>query len=1374
MRIRPLLLALVATSICSTTRADKPRSWWNAGWRYRTTVQRSTPCMNSTARPIESAVDFPLLLKEAGIEEPFDPATVRIIARDANGEARETPFSWRVEYDARRQRHQRYLAWITKPRGGQRPIFEFYFDTMGRGIEPAEYAVTDLPPDNLIDNPSFEVLTGGVPDGWRLTPVALVRPGPFAATSGLRSLAVVVDDKTPARTPREAVVSQRVDVRRFAGQEMLFECDMMAECATYGAPVCIELEQYREDGTRLPQFAVQPRWLTLELAQGQLVQFSERGCFHPQAATLNIRIRVRCYVRDADTRQQLTGPESHFTVWLDRVVVRPGERWVWPARSCAGFVEGALTDAPENRAFKFTGRRRVAFNGASEGSLTDGKYNPDPKSAHWGLQAGTLEFWCRPGWDVHDGGEHVFFEGVAYGHRLQSRMRKLPTDEGGQLEFAIGDSAETLRRVRGPAMLEPGQWRHVAATWDFPNAHLQLFVDGKRVAEEGPHQTAWPSAATPGDNRVKPGMGILKDDRRSLPMQAFIGGDRGCRKALSAEAVLDELRISDVVRYHGRFAPPREQCAVDDHTRALFHFENSASGVHALDDQFVEGRLACELHPLLETAPLDVLVERRIHEHAVVVAPHAGQPLFQRNRAEKQFIVTRPLQRPPDPRYVVYRERRVERTVRDLSDEFEIQVGGDHPPLMRSITFEHAEGASGETTLLPRWRANDNVVPFSFQELARTLAPRANTDRERAFAVFRYALATTNYYDAGICETLPTRHRPRVAYTLGKALNIYAFDQCGPLNYTLRKMFLAAGISSNDASGTHHQFEQAFYDGDYRLFDLSPRMFWLTRDNQNVASRRHFEEDLYLKLRHDCGVTSGIPGRVARARFGAAERPHRFDFHLRAGERVSVAWHNEGRWVELTRDRRPIPLGRIPPTFGNGAVEFRPRKKSEAATQDNVICEEGSGGSALLRMEEESKDASLLYRVACPYVFSGGLLSGIYRSGKTGALAVSLSFDRGKSWLETWRSPSKSGELRVEFHHAVMGRYEYWLKLQLAAGSDAAVNDLAVRSTFVVSPLALPGTLSLGTNRIRFVGGPLTTSVKTTCRWVERHQTQWAASLDSLRYYMDGDRTLRNLYVARPGQELRLKIRLSGRRYVDGEAALDEAPRGWITRRSRATFRPGERPDEAVAELAVRPDVRSVDGDVAGLSVVLRSGGVERRIPVQILLAETVLTREAEAADQKTGNVKLIERPELSGAAGVDFDGDGRLAFDTDVGQEGVYALWLRARWKPQSSTGMTLQIDEVRPRSFSAMAMIGFTDWTDPRRAHTKMFAHFGEQYGHWSWYRLPDVQLSAGRHRLTVAAGDGASLDALLLLPQNARVDRAAMNLLQNWNYAPWDNPL
>jgi len=66
------------------------------------------------------------------------------------------------------------------------------------------------------------------------------------------------------------------------------------------------------------------------------------------------------------------------------------------------------------------------------------------------------------------------------------------------------------------------------------------------------------------------------------------------------------------------------------------------------------------------------------------------------------------------------------------------------------------------------------------------------------------------------------------------------------------------------------------------------------------------------------------------------------------------------------------------------------------------------------------------------------------------------------------------------------------------------------------------------------------------------------------------------------------------------------------------------------------------------------------------------------------------------------------------------------------------------------------------------------GEQYAHWAWYRIPDVQLKPGKHRLTLGAGEGACFDALVLLPQNPVMDRAGTNLFHNWNYAPWDNPL
>ncbi|MDY0169355.1 MAG: LamG-like jellyroll fold domain-containing protein, partial [Thermoguttaceae bacterium] len=1129
---------------------------------------------------------------------------------------------------------------------------------------------------------------------------------------------------------------------------------------------------YRADGTRILEYAVQPRWLTLELAQGQFVRLSQRGRFSHEAATVDVRIRFRCSVRDADTGRTVGGPESWFTVWLDRVVLRPGERWPWPAATAAGFVEGAMDNAPANRGFEFTGLRRVAFNGASEGTLTAGQFNPDWRSVHWGLEAGTLEFWCRPNWNADDGQEHVFFEGVAYGHRLQSQLRKLDAGGDNQLEFIIADAGGTTRTVRGRAGFTAGRWHHVAATWDFPRAHVALFVDGRPVASQGPGKRPWPSSLMPDDDAEHGGMGISEKDRRSLPMQAFIGGDKQCSGQRSAEAVLDEFRISSVARYSDEFTPRHSEFQVDEQTRALFRFENTSDGVHDSDDRFVRGHLACELPPQEEAVPLETLVDGKIDRRMVVVKPYAPEERFEANRAENRLVATRPFDKLPDPRSVEYRLREAECIVTGPDDELTIEVGGDFEPLMKSITFEHADGSAGASTLLPRWRANDNVVPFSVETLAATLAPDVEDDAEKAFEVFRYALAVTNYYDAHYCETLPARHRARVSYSLIKALNIYPFDQCGPLNYTLRKLFLATGISSNDASGTHHQFQQAFYDGDYRLFDLSPRIYWLERDNATVAGRRDFEEDLYLKLRQGSGVMSALRGRVSRARFGSAERPHCMDFPLRPGERASVCWHNEGRWFELTGDRQPIPLAKVPPYFGNGALLFEPAATGESVALDNLAVDRSGSGPATVRPIDSDRPASLTYRAACPYIFSDAKVGGTYSAEKAGAVSLSLSFDEGKTWTDVWRSDEGEGPIALSLLDHVTARYAYWLKLDFAPASAAKVAGFKVRTTFVASPLSLPGKLALGENRIRFVGGPVTAPIRTVCRWVERYRADWDFSLNSLRYYMNGDEAKRDLFVVAPGAAFPVRVTLHGRQ-LQAEVSLANLPAGWSASPPAHSVDTGDSDDPATVEFLVQTQSAG-EGTIYWFDVVARRADQQRRITAQVLSAEAPLVSEAEQAAELAGNLTRLEDAELSGDGGVQFLGDGELTFQIDVPRPGRYALWLRARWNADANHAMRLGVNRDAVRAFSPTAMIGFTDWTDPRYAHTKMFAHFGEQYGHWSWYRLPDVELPAGRQRLTLGANHGACFDALLLLPQNAGMDRAAMNLLQNWNYAPWDNPL
>jgi len=1371
MNTRITTAILCALTACSAATAADEGGWWNPGWHYRTTVARATPWRDDAPRPVEVTIDFPLLAERGGVAGRFDPGSLRVVERAGDGSGGEVPFACRAEFDARAGRRQTYLTWIARPKIGAVGAYDIYFDTRDQRLEAREYEASLLPPENLLANPGFEDEVDGLPDGWTVTPKERVRLGRFAHTTGRRSLVVVVDEKTPENAGREVTISQRVDVRTFAGQEVVFECDLLAERAAYGAPVSIELEQFRADGSRILEYAVQPRWLTVELAEGQLVQFSERGRLNPEAAGVNVKVRMRCTVRDADTRRTVTGPESFFTIWLDRVVFRPGERWSWPAETCAGFVKGALEQAPLNRGFQFTGRRRLAFNGASEGTLTAGKYNPDARSVHWGLEAGTLEFYCRPMWDAEDPGERVFFDSVAYGHRLQSRLRRVLVDGRSHLEFTIADAGGKLRTVRGPARLQAGRDHHVAATWDFPKAHLQLFVDGKRIAAEGPHDRPWPGSLVPEDKEKGPGIGIMEADRRSMPMQAFIGGDKDCREDRGAEAVLDEFRISDVVRYTGDFVPSRHEFPVDRHTRALFHFENERHGVHDSDDRFVRGHLACELPRQEEKAPLEMFQGGRIERRMVLVEPRASNELFEKNRVENRLVVTRPAGEMPDPRFVEYRPRQHQRTVTAEDNGFLLEVGGDYEPVMRSVTFERAEDSSAKTTLLPHWRANDNVVPFSVASLAATLAADVTDDEEKAFEVMRYALAISNYYDAAFCETLPTRHRSRVSYTLLKAVNIYAFDQCGPLNYTLRKLFLAAGISSNDASGTHHQFQQAFYGGRWRLFDLSPRKYWLNRDNATVASRRTFEDDLYLKLRQGDGVTSGIRGRVSRARFGSAERPHSMDFPLRPGERASVCWHNEGRWFEITGDRRPIPLGKVPPYFGNGAIVYEPTGTGDATVLENAAVQRTAGGVSVLRAKNPAEVATFIYRVQCPYILSDATVSGVYAAEAAGAVRLSLSFDEGKNWTQVWRSAQRNGRISASLLKEVTGRYAYWLKVGLAAGSRAAVSGLKVRTTLVASPLALPGKLSRGKNRITFVGGPPTVPVRATCRWTERHQSDLGVSLNVISYYLNGGEAHRNLIVVAPGDEVPVKVTLEGRP-LRGEVSLENLPGGWTSQPGRKAVERG-RAGSADAEFVLRP-VGAGEGDVEAFDVVLDGSDPPRRVTAQVLVARGALVREAEQADATEGNVAATDIPELSGARGMLLRGNGRLVFDLRAPSEGKYALWLRARWKPESDTTLTLALDGGKVRRLRPTAMIGFTDWTNPSRAHTKMFAHFGEQYSHWAWYRIPDVTLAANTHRLTLGARAGACFDAVLLLPQNPVVDRAAMNLLQNWNYSPWHNPL
>jgi hypothetical protein len=91
-------------------------------------------------------------------------------------------------------------------------------------------------------------------------------------------------------------------------------------------------------------------------------------------------------------------------------------------------------------------------------------------------------------------------------------------------------------------------WHHVAGVFDQQAGEMRLYLDGE--AYGGPYSC--PTVHNSNDSLM-------------------VG--RGWTGEEVLEGAVDEVRISDVVRYPGAFTPPVSPFTCDGHTRALWHFD---------------------------------------------------------------------------------------------------------------------------------------------------------------------------------------------------------------------------------------------------------------------------------------------------------------------------------------------------------------------------------------------------------------------------------------------------------------------------------------------------------------------------------------------------------------------------------------------------------------------------------------------------------------------------------------------------------------------------------------------------------------------------------------------------------------------------------
>jgi hypothetical protein len=220
-----------------------------------------------------------------------------------------------------------------------------------------------------------------------------------------------------------------------------------------------------------------------------------------------------------------------------------------------------------------SGGYALQFYGNGTGDIDRVKVRIDPPTPADVSGDFTIEFWmkttasggtCTPGasgdgWitgrtiidrDVYGGGDHG-----DYGIALAS----------GRICFGVAQGSSG-RTIYGSTNVANGQWRHIAVTRRTSDGQMQIFVDGQPDAS---------GTGPTGDISYRNGRSTSYPN--SDPYLVFGAEKHDIGSAYpSYSGLLDDIRISNVVRYTVAFTRPATPHAVDGSTVALYRFDEGS------------------------------------------------------------------------------------------------------------------------------------------------------------------------------------------------------------------------------------------------------------------------------------------------------------------------------------------------------------------------------------------------------------------------------------------------------------------------------------------------------------------------------------------------------------------------------------------------------------------------------------------------------------------------------------------------------------------------------------------------------------------------------------------------------------------------------
>ncbi len=397
----------------------------------------------------------------------------------------------------------------------------------------------------------------------------------------------------------------------------------------------------------------------------------------------------------------------------------------------------------------------------------------------------------------------------------------------------------------------------------------------------------------------------------------------------------------------------------------------------------------------------------------------------------------------------------------------------------------------------PRVIVNGRKDWFSIDSMLNQILEPEFSDGEKAMAIWEFLVAN-RYHNSPTLDHFEEHDPVRL-------VNVYGYGFCDDAANSFMMLAKKAGLPARiwDLSG--HVVSEAFYDGNWHMFDVDGEIFYRSGNDETIASvkrlslnpglirRNPSPSPLYHDTEHLVELYRSRGNNRIAGWYGGKSR-HVMAFDLRPGESILRSRKNWGLHVAGSDQNEPE-------VYGNGRFSFEPVLRDglfrrgattvtgvwlEAAGEDRrnlVFAAAGEDDSPSVPLKAvvpsvsvRASHARLTYPFISPYPLLSGRVQIVGELRGDGTVELKLSED-GEQWSRVWTS-SGVGEVDAQvslnpFLSKDSGRpvYRYHLSMVYTAhaeGSQWRVETLRFESDVQLAPHSMP-TFDEGSNEVLYV-----------------------------------------------------------------------------------------------------------------------------------------------------------------------------------------------------------------------------------------------------------------------------------------------------------------